>query len=300
MDIDMNDTTQKPTVVAIGNFDGVHKGHAALLKRARAIADSKGLELVALTFEPHPRTFFKPEGKPFRITPETVKERRLKASGAARVDVLDFNQIMADLSAAAFIEIMLVDLLNASHVVVGADFHFGKGRAGHIDTLQADGRFTVDAVTLEESDSAPVSSTRVREALEVGDIAAANALLGWEWEIEGEVVHGDKRGRELGYPTANVVLGDTIVPAHGIYAVTVDVGDGIWHRGAASIGIRPMFEVKTPMLEVFILDYQGDLYGKTIRIRPLKKLRDEQKFDGIEALKTQMAIDVAEVGLLIP
>lgn len=289
------DDSNNPCVVAIGNFDGVHKGHAALLAHARAVADAHGLPLAALTFEPHPRQFFKPSDKPFRLTPEHVKERRLKACGADSVEILDFNEIMASLTPQQFIDFMLVDHLNAVHVVVGSDFHFGRNRAGTLATLQGDARFKTHAVTLALAGDAPVSSTRIRAALEAGDIQAANTMLGWDWEIEGEVAHGDKRGRELGYPTANIPLGETLCPAYGIYAVRVDVGGGIWHRGAASIGLRPMFKVKEPLLEVYILDFEGDLYGRTLRVQLVKKLRDEVKFDGLEALKTQMALDVTAV-----
>ncbi len=291
--------SKKQVVVAIGNFDGVHKGHAALLAHARKISDEIGARLVAVTFEPHPRQFFKPDGMPFRLTPEDVKIRRLKACGVDDVEVLDFNRIMANLSAAQFIDFIVADHLEAAHVVVGADFHFGHNRAGHVDTLEADGRFKVDAISLQNSGDTPVSSTRVREALQKGDIETANALLGWEWEMEGEVVHGDKRGRELGYPTANIPLGETLCPAHGIYAVRVDTGDGLWRMGAASIGLRPMFAVKAPLLEVFLLDYEADLYGRTLRVRPIKKLRDEAKFETLDALKAQMEKDVDLVRSLI-
>ncbi len=291
MNLSANAKPDKP-VVAIGNFDGVHKGHASLLAHARAIADKEGRKLVALTFEPHPRAFFRPGDAPFRITPETVKDRRLKALGCDRVEILDFNSIMAQLTAQQFIDFIIADHLNASHVVVGQDFHFGKGRGGSIETLRADGRFTVDGVSLATSGDSAISSTRVREKIAGGDIAAANALLGWEWEIEGEVLHGDKRGRELGYPTANIDMGEGIVPAMGIYAVRVLL-DGQWRDAVANIGIRPMFEAETPLLEVFIFDFHGDLYGRSLRVRPVQKLRDEAKFETLDALKAQMAQDCA-------
>lgn len=289
----MDDSKQK-TVVAIGNFDGVHKGHAALLAHARKVADAEGLPLVALTFEPHPRAFFDPDAKPFRITPEAVKERRLLACGADRVEILDFNGIMASLSAEMFIDMILVDLLDAAHVVVGNDFQFGHKRTGTLATLERDGRIKVHAAPLESMANAPVSSTRVRACLEAGDMAGANNLLGWDWEIEGTVGHGDKRGRELGYPTANILLGETIAPAYGIYACAVDIGDGVWRKGAASLGLRPMFAVTEPLLEVFVLDWAGDLYDRPVRVRPIKRLRGEMKFDSLEALKIQMAADVEE------
>ncbi|MBU6235442.1 MAG: bifunctional riboflavin kinase/FAD synthetase [Alphaproteobacteria bacterium] len=292
------DNSKQASVVAIGNFDGVHKGHAALLGYARKIADDAGLPLVVLTFEPHPRQFFKPDGAPFRLTPEKLKEARLKACGVDRVEILDFNAIMASLLAEMFIDMMLVDLLGAKHVVVGADFQFARNRSGTIETLKQDKRFETHAVTLTSFGDTPVSSTRIREALQQGDIEAANAMLGWEWVIEGEVIHGDKRGRELGYPTANIPFGDVFAPAYGIYAVEVNVGDGVWRKGAAAIGIRPMFEVKAPLLEVYLLDFEEDLYGRTLYVRPLSKLRNEEKFETLEALKAQMAKDVAQVRAL--
>ena len=288
------ETSKKGTVVAIGNFDGVHKGHAALIAHAKSIADTEGRELVALTFEPHPRSFFRPDDKPFRITPEHVKERRLKMLGVNRVEILDFNEIMSKLSPAMFIDIMLVDLLNASHVVVGSDFQFGRNREGTIRTLEADKRFKTDTFMLLADNAAPVSSTRVRDALYAGDMALANTLLGWDWEIEGEVIQGDKRGRELGYPTANMLLEDTLCPAHGIYAVRVEMEGGKTYGGAAAIGLRPMFAVKAPLLEVYVFDFDGDLYGKTLRVRPVRYIRPEAKFDSIVELTDRMKIDCEE------
>lgn len=264
-----------------------------MLAAGKRIAAFENRELVALTFEPHPRSFFKPADAPFRITPEPVKERRLKALGVDRVDVLDFNDIMAGLTAEQFIEMIILGHLNASHVVVGSDFHFGKSRTGTVETLRNDKRFQVDGVALELMADAPVSSTRIREALKSGDIGVANAMLGWDWEMEGIVAHGDKRGRDLGYPTANIPLEDTIAPAYGIYAVRVNI-DGAWRDGVANIGIRPMFETKAPLLEVYVFDFDGDLYGQPLRVQPVQKLRDEARFDDLEALKAQMARDVVD------
>lgn len=286
------DDSKPKSIVAIGNFDGVHKGHAALLAHAKNMAVAENLPLKILTFEPHPRQFFKPDVAPFRLTPEHVKERKLKELGADSVEVLVFNAIMAKLTAAQFIDMVIVDLVNAAHVVVGDDFHFGHNRAGTLETLKADKRFITHAVTLDKSDGAPVSSTRIREALLKGDVASANTLLGWPWEIEGEVVHGDKRGRTLGYPTANIPLNETLCPSHGIYAVRVDIGDGVWRPAAASIGLRPMFAVQSPLLEVFLLDFSADLYGRTLCVRLVQKIRDEAKFVDLEALKDAMAKDV--------
>lgn len=279
-------------VVAIGNFDGVHKGHAALLARARVLADIHKLPLTVLTFEPHPRTFFKPEAPPFRLTPESVKARRLDALRVDRVDEMPFDASLAGLDAKDFIDQIIIELLDTKHVVVGADFHFGKDRGGHVDTLQADKRFTTHAIALENIGEAPASSTRIREALTVGDIAGANAMLGWEWEIESLVERGDGRGKVLGYPTANMMFNDTLAPAYGIYAVRAYI-NGMWRPGVANIGVRPMFKVKLPLLEAHLFDFDGDLYGQTLRVRPVKKLRDEAAFENHGALIAQMDRDSA-------
>jgi len=285
-------TTNTKCVLAIGNFDGVHQGHAALLKTAGDIAADNQLPLYVLTFEPHPRTFFKPDTTPFRITLRNTKIRLLKAF-ASDVRVLDFNAFLAGMSAQQFINDIIVRDMNAAHVVVGQDFHFGKDRSGHIETLQADTRFKTTPISLIGDTMAAISSTRIRQALHDGNITEANEMLGWHWAIEGEVIHGDKRGREIGFPTANIPLGDTLCPAHGIYAVWVDIGDGKWLPGAANIGLRPMFALAKPLLEVYLLDWSGDLYGKTLKVRPVKHLRPEAKFEGLEALKAQIAKDCA-------
>jgi riboflavin kinase/FMN adenylyltransferase len=286
-------TSVKQPVIAIGNFDGVHRGHAALIAAAKRVAVMESRPLLAVTFEPHPRSFFKPQEPSFRITPEHVKERELKKLGVDEVHVLDFNAIMANLTAAQFIDMIIAGHFEAAHVVVGADFHFGKNRGGNVETLSAEKRFQTHAVTLEASGEAPISSTRIREALAAGDIAGANALLGWEWEIEGVVEHGNKKGRELGYPTANMSLRDTLAPAYGVYAVRACI-KGEWKPAVANIGIRPMFQVAAPLVETHVFDFSGDLYGQILRVRPVKKLRDEAKFADIEALKVQMAQDCAQ------
>ncbi len=277
-----NDTQNR--VVIIGNFDGVHRGHAALIAYARAL----GGTLVVLTFEPHPRLFFQPDAAPFRLTPQHLKHERLLELGADIIDAMKFDAKMAHLSAAEFIDKVIVKRLEATHVVVGTDFQFGHKRGGNVDTLKSDGRFEVLALDLVEE----ISSTRIREYLKKGEIDAANTLLGWEWLIEGAVEHGDKRGRDLGYPTANIRLGDNLCPAYGVYAVEVRLeGEENWRMGAANIGIRPMFAVEKPLLEVYLLDFEGDLYGQVLQVRPVAYLRPEMKFDGLEALKTQMSND---------
>jgi len=283
----------KKSVVTIGNFDGVHLGHRHVLSRAQDLADKHGYDLVVLTFTPHPRNFFQPNVAPFRIAPDHVKKDVF--DNVVRPDnyvVLDFNDGLQHMSAEDFINDILVSQLNAGIVIVGDNFHFGYQRGGNIQTLRNDDRFETIASELMEVGDVPVSSTRIRDHLKNAKIKQANALLGWEWYIQSEVVHGDKRGRELGYPTVNMHFGDAIVPAHGVYAVRVQIeGEDEWRQGAANIGIRPMFETAMPMLETYIFDFDGDLYGKQVKIMPVQKIRDEMKFDGLDALISQIDKD---------
>lgn len=283
----------KKSVVVIGNFDGVHLGHQDVMTHARMLADKHDYDLTVLTFTPHPRQFFQPNIAPFRIAPDHVKQ--VLFDNLVKLDnyiALDFNDGLHHMSANDFIDTILIGQLNAGMVMVGQNFHFGYQRLGNIDTLNARDEFKTISVDLIEIGGDVVSSTRIRDHLKNADLSQANALLGWDWYIESEVIHGDKRGRELGYPTANMHFGDTIVPSHGIYAVRVQIeGSNEWLHGAANIGIRPMFETAMPMLETFIFDFDDDLYGKQLKIKPLQKIRDEMKFDNLEDLKTQMAAD---------
>lgn len=285
----------KGAVMAIGNFDGVHKGHQALLTRARAIAAPAGKPVCVMTFEPHPRRLFRPDDPPFRITPPAVKARRLAAAGVDALISLSFDWPFASQSADEFIAQILKDGPSPSHIVVGSDFAFGQLRAGTPDTLRAAGfAVTVLDKVADEGDDA-FSSSRVRQALCEGRIADANAILGWDWEIEGVVVKGDQRGRTIGYPTANVPLGDTLHPAYGIYATWVMIeGEDQWRPAATNIGIRPMFELKVGQVEAYIMDFSGDLYGKSLRIKPVARLRGEAKFDSLESLIAQIEKDCAQ------
>lgn len=283
------------SVVAIGNFDGVHRGHQALLNHARQIAADRRLPLLVLTFEPHPRQFFQPDIKPFRITPSSVKCDVFQTIIKPDYYVaLNFDAGLAGLSADDFINDIVVGACHASVVVVGQNFHFGKGRVGTTDTLKQQSHFeTVVFDIVHDGDNA-VSSSRVRACLQQADIAAANDLLGWEWFIRGEVIHGDKRGRELGFPTANMRFGGGIVPSYGVYAVRARVeGESEWHIGAANIGTRPMFEIDEPLLETFIFDFNREIYGQLLNVQPVVKLRDEMKFNGLDALIAQMNNDCA-------
>ncbi len=291
-DIQSIPAEQQACVLVIGNFDAVHRGHQKLLAQASAIAKDKGHALGLLTFEPHPRRLFRPDDPPFRITPPAMKARLLEQNGIDVLFSLTFDWDFASQSPQAFIDAVLKSGIKPSHIVVGYDFCFGQLRKGTPQTLMDAGYevSVIDKITDEEDDV--ISSSRIRQLLRSGKIHEANALLGWEWEIEGTVVHGDKRGRELGYPTANVLFGDTVHPAYGVYATRVLIeGETEWRGGATNIGIRPMFETETGLVETYIFDFDGDLYGKTLRIRPVQRLRGEAKFDSLQALTDQIALD---------
>ncbi|MEZ0261223.1 MAG: bifunctional riboflavin kinase/FAD synthetase [Alphaproteobacteria bacterium] len=285
-------------VVAIGNFDGVHKGHRALIGEAAAIAKNLNAPLAALTFEPHPREFFQPQADPFRLTLPAQKTRLLEALGVRHLFALPFNAGLASQSPDEFID-LLQNKLGARHIVTGPDFAFGKARAGGVKQLQeaADkGLFGFTALAPVRCEGEePYSSTRIRQLLQQGKFEAAAGLLGWNWAMETEVVHGDKRGRELGYPTANQQVQRYIRIPYGIYAVRVKIEDEAhWREGAANFGIRPMFRVEQPILETFIFDFSGDIYGKMMQVQPVAHLRPELEFKGLEALVEQMKQDCAE------
>lgn len=279
-------------VVAIGNFDGVHRGHQVLFELARRRAADLSAPLIILTFNPHPRAFFRPETPPFLITPPDLKMERLATTLADATVILHFDTRLATQTPVQFIDTILHDQLGATHVFVGRDFHFGHDRAGTVETIREYGIpvTTIDLMT--DHTGNPYSSTRIRAQLQDGHIEDANRLLGWPWEMGGIVIHGDKRGRDLGFPTANITLTGSLVPAHGIYAAAVQIpNDGIWHPSAISLGHRPMFAVEDTLLEVHILGFTGDLYEQPLRVRPARRLRDEMRFDGIPALIAQMQAD---------
>ncbi|MBS9477348.1 bifunctional riboflavin kinase/FAD synthetase [Ancylobacter radicis] len=282
-------------VIAIGNFDGVHRGHRAVIGTAIDQARSLGRPALALTFEPHPRAFFRPEEPMFRLTPDPMKLRRLAETGLDGAVVLPFDAALAGLEAEAFVADLLVGRLGVSMVVAGYDFHFGKGRGGSPIYLREAGKrhgFPVEIVPPLLDEGAQISSSVIRAALAQGRVEQATHMLGAPWAVEAEVIHGDKRGRELGYPTANMRLDPAVTLAHGIYAVTVDI-DGIAHKGVASFGRRPTFDDGAPRLESFIFDFTGDLYGRVLTVAFHAYLRPELKFDSIDALIAQMDIDSA-------
>lgn len=280
------------SVVVIGNFDGVHRGHAALIERAKVIASDLGVGVSILTFEPHPRKLFRPDDPPFRLTPAPLKAWRLETLGIESLFSIGFDWDFASQSADKFVQDILVDGLKAAHVVVGYNFRFGQLRKGEPATIEAAGiPVTVIEEVLEQG-SAKISSSQIRQALRHGRINEANKLLGWDWEIRGEVVKGDQRGRELGYPTANFALAETVHPSYGVYAARVRiVGEDEWHGAAINIGIKPMFEVPLAEVESHIFDFDRDIYGKTIRVQPVQFLRGEAKFNSLEELIAQMDKD---------
>jgi riboflavin kinase/FMN adenylyltransferase len=280
-------------VVAIGNFDGVHRGHQAVIAAARQRAALLKRTAAALTFEPHPRSFFRPQEPLFRLTDERNKLRLLASTGLDGAIVLRFDAALAALSAEDFVERILLEKLAVAGVAIGFDFHFAANRSGSADYLAAAGPrhgFAVDIVPRFEDQGRRISSGPIRAALVAGRIGDATEMLGFPWFVSGEVVHGDKRGRELGYPTANLRLDPACELRHGIYAVRIAVGDRRYD-GVASFGRRPMFDIGTVLLEIFLFDFSGDLYGQTIDVAFIDWIRPELKFDTVDDLIRRMDDD---------
>ena len=283
----------RSAVVAIGNFDGVHRGHQAVLGAARRLAEEAGAKALLLTFEPHPRAFF--SGRPFfRLTPAPLKRAVATALGMDGTLVLGFGAELAALSAEAFVRRVLVERLSISAAVTGFDFQFGHKRQGTPEFLARAGEehgFGVTVVEALSEGGGPVSSTRIRAALAAGDVAVANELLGWTWGVDGQVIAGERRGRELGYPTANMALDPATDLAHGIYAVRFARRDGAVRDGVASYGRRPTFDNGRPLLETFLFDFSGDLYGETALVSLVGFIRPEERFSSAAALVAQMEQD---------
>jgi len=288
----------KGGVVALGNFDGLHRGHRAVIGRAVEIAHGGGVAAAVMTFEPHPRLFFNPNQEPFRLSPFRIKTRLIEALGVDYLHVQTFDKDFSMRTAENFIDEILVGGLGVSHVVVGFDFVFGHKRGGNVALLKEKAAQHGFGVTSVEQLTLPggtrFSSTNIRNHLKQGECLAAARLLGRYWEIEGRVEHGDARGRELNMPTANLHLRDELRPKFGVYAVRAGVDQGaetVWYDGVANFGIRPMFESKEPLLETHLFGFSGDLYGRHLRVAFIEYLRPEMKFDGLEPLKAQMAED---------
>lgn len=289
------DPSARGASVAMGNFDGVHRGHQAVIDLARGSAP-----LGIITFEPHPRQFFAPQSPAFRLMNAEARANRLARLEVQHLFQLPFDATLASLTPDAFVNQVLADGLGISHVVVGADFCFGKGRAGTAQDLatlcEAKGIRTTIAPLVADNGT-EISSTNIRRALTEGRPRDAAAMLGHWHRIEGEVLHGEKRGRELGYPTANMSVDGLHLPKLGVYAVLVDILTGPQqgsHHGVASLGVRPMFGENRPNLETFLFDFKGDLYGQHLSIALVDYLRPELKFDGLDALITQMDADSAK------
>jgi riboflavin kinase / FMN adenylyltransferase len=287
------DTSLCGAVVAIGNFDGVHRGHKAVIAVALDRARALGRKTAALTFEPHPRAFFNPKEPLFRLTDEKAKLRLLASTGLDGAIVLTFDAALASLTAEEFVERILVERFAVSGAVIGFNFHFGMSRAGSPDFLIAEGKkwgFTVDVVPPFEDNGRPVASGPIRAALAAGRVEEAAEFLGYPWFVSGEVIHGDKRGRELGFPTANLKLDAACALRHGIYAVRLGLG-GRRYDGVASFGRRPMFDSGAVLLEVFLFDFAGDLYGQCVDVAFIAWLRAEEKFGSVDDLVRQMHED---------
>jgi len=291
-------------VIAIGNFDGVHRGHQAVLQRALDIATARGVPALVLTFEPHPRTVFRPDGPVFRLTPAPLKARILEGMGFSAVIEYPFDRTFSEISAADFIRSVLTDWLKASEVVTGFDFHFGKGREGGPAFLMQAGEENGFGVTLvdafRDENASVISSSFIRALLAEGAVAEAAAQLGYRYTVDAEVVDGRKLGRTLGYPTANMQLPPEVALRNGIYAVRFRRADGSLHDGVASFGRRPTVDADgAPLLETFVFDFSGDLYGEVCAVSFFGHLRDEKKFDGLDALVVQMKRDEDEARALI-
>lgn len=282
---------------AIGNFDGVHLGHQWVIETARTQARLNGAPLGVVTFEPHPRQYFAPKAAPFRLMSAETRAHRLEKLGVEKLYELSFNATLSALTPREFARKVIADGLGLSHVVIGADFQFGKDRAGGVDDLQAFGDemgFGVTVLGLMADQKGEFSSTAIREALTDGRPRDAARMLGHWHRIDGEVIRGDQRGRELGFPTVNMSIAGLHPPKFGVYVVKVEVLTGPHageYGGAASMGVRPMFGENLPNLETFIFDFTGDLYGEHLSVALVDFLRPEVKFDTIEALVAQIDAD---------
>jgi riboflavin kinase / FMN adenylyltransferase len=296
----------RDTSVAIGNFDGVHLGHQAVIAEAAAHAEKLGTSLSVISFDPHPRRFFRPEEPPFQLTPLRSKVRRLEAIGVDQLLVVHFDTDTSLLTHEQFVDTFISGGFHAKHVTVGYDFVFGAGRGGDADYLRAradrDG-FGLSAIEPVKDSSATIySSTQIRNCLRDGAPHAAAKLLGRPWEIEGRVIKGDQRGRQIGFPTANIALEDYVEPALGVYAVWAGVEEGgvtTWHMGCANIGRRPTFDKNDVNCEVYIFDFTDDIYDKLLRVALVEYIRPEKKFDGITQLREQIGLDSHDARALL-
>lgn len=294
---------QHGVVAAIGNFDGVHRGHQQLLKKTAAFARSLHRPPAALVFDPHPRRYFRPDDPPFLLTTPKTRDALLRRYGAAEVITLTFDAALAAMTPEAFVRQILASKLALAGVVTGTEFRFGKGRAGDAGMLKAlcaEAGIEAFFIKPDRADTIgeKISSSAIRAAVQDGDVRAAAAMLGRPWSVEGEVVCGQRLGATLGFPTANITLGDLIEPRRGVYAVEAAV-EGEVLPGVANFGRRPTVGAAAPLLETHLFGFDGDLYGKTIEVSLLDFIRDERKFDGLEALKAQISADCEAARFLL-
>jgi riboflavin kinase/FMN adenylyltransferase len=284
--------------IALGNFDGLHAGHRAVIESAREAATRLKAPLGVATFEPPPRRYFQPDAPPFRLMTARRREIALDALGVDVCHLLRFDASMAAMTDREFCEQVVRDQISAASVSVGFDFRFGKGRMGDAASLKrlgADLGFEVKIVEEVASNGEKVSSSRIREAIERGDMEEAGRALGGNWIVDAIVEHGEKRGRALGFPTANMQLGEIVHPSHGIYAVWArEESETNWRKGVANFGRTPTTGERDPLLEVMVFDFDGDLYGKRLHTAFVKLLRPEMKFSGVDALVAAMTQDVAD------
>jgi riboflavin kinase/FMN adenylyltransferase len=289
--------------VAVGNFDGVHRGHAGLLRRTIENARQRNTRAVVLTFDPHPRSYFRPAEPVFRLTPPAAKARLMAAIGIDGLVVCNFDQAFSERSAEDFIDTILAGRLKARSLTVGEDFRFGRGRSGTTAALAAAGErlgFDLDIVApIRDGQGRRISSSEIRAALASGDIATANRLLGYRWFVTGTVVPGERRGRELGFPTANIRLPDDTKLRHGVYAVTFKRPDGGIHMAVASYGRRPQFDNGAPLLEIFVFDLSADLYGEEVVVTFFDWIRPETAFPAVEDLVAAMKNDTEQARLIL-
>ena len=288
-------------IIALGNFDGFHLGHQAVVGRAVQGGAHERRPVIVATFDPHPVRHFRPDTPPFRLTTLDQRQRLFEHAGADAMLVFKFGADLANTTAEDFVEI-LANRFGAAGVVTGEDFTFGKGRGGNAEVLRELGArhgIAAEAVEAVLLDGVRISSGRIREALQAGDPGTATKMLTRPFAIQGTVIHGDKRGRELGWPTANLELGNYLRPEYGIYAVRVTLNDGSEHTGVASLGVRPTFDPPKELLETALFDFDGDLYGQTIEVSLHEYLRPEMKFDGLDALKAQMDEDAEQARRLL-
>ncbi|MGE3333740.1 MAG: bifunctional riboflavin kinase/FAD synthetase [Rhodospirillaceae bacterium] len=295
----------KGGVIALGNFDGLHLGHQAVIGRAVGLARKAGVAAAVMTFEPHPRMFFKPDQEPFRLSPFRMKAHVIEALGVDYLYVQSFDKEFSQRTPENFVSEILVGGLGLSHIVVGYDYVFGYQRKGNVEVLRelaAKYGFGVTAVEKLSEGEERFSSTAIRNLLREGKPREAARMLGRFWEIEGRVVTGDQRGRQLGFPTANLEYRDYLHPKKGVYAIRAGVDHGagtVWHNGVANFGNRPTFDKTDVLLEAHLFDTNEDLYGKHLRVALVEYIRAEKKFDGLDALKAQIAADSQEARRLL-